>query len=96
VFGSAPKIGISGTSSPKDVLNGMTDKGSLKLFWGQWTHKANIKNALEMHRLNTCNVDNKWLVPPTVLLHSFAVSVQWNAQIVLCDESITSTGWMMS
>jgi hypothetical protein len=95
-FGSAPKIDISVTSLPKDVLNGMTDEESLTMIWRQWTHIANIvlfyvlfmckcvlyychqvstqlqleyiisyhiKNALEMDRLNTCNVDVNGLCP---------------------------------
>jgi hypothetical protein len=49
---------------------------------------VNIKNALEMDRLNTCNVDDIWLLPPIVILHSCAVSVQWNAQMLLCAESV--------
>jgi len=62
-LGSAPKIDISVTSLPKDVLNGMTDKESLTMIWRQWMHIANIKNALEMDRLNKCNVDVNGLCP---------------------------------
>jgi hypothetical protein len=62
-IGSAPKIDISVTSLPKDVLNDMTNKESLPVIWRQWTHRANIKNALEMDGLNTCNVDVNGLCP---------------------------------
>jgi len=48
---------------PKDMLFGMTDKESLTMIWRQWTHRVNIKNALEMDRLNTCNVDVNGLCP---------------------------------
>ena len=83
---------MSVTSLPKDVLNGMTDKESLRMGWRQWTHIANIKNALQVERLNTCNVDvnGLCLVPSTVLLHSLAASVRWNAHILLCAEIVTT------
>jgi hypothetical protein len=62
-FGSAPKIDISVTSLPKVVLNGVTDKDSLTMIRRQWTHIASTKNALEMDRLNTYNVDINGLFP---------------------------------
>jgi hypothetical protein len=70
----------------------MSDKRGLKNDLEAMDTERKYKKYLEMDRLNTCNVDNKWFVPSTVLLHSFAVSVQWNAHILLCAESVTSIG----
>lgn len=44
-----------------------------------------------MDRLNTGSVENTWLLAPTVVLYSLAVSVHWNAQTLFCAESVKNT-----